>query len=497
MEGGSRSLRDVIREGREIKRRAREQQIDIRGRLKAPLEQEMKEKVQGILRDAIRDNQQWLQRELERVAQHYGVSAQVASRSFLKGLRTAFEGRIKLTARVCNIPLEEILRDDEKLAAIFQQTMFDFFRAVRNAMRRRNTLRQTLAFSTWSHWIDPHELERLRACYRDIPPSVVTEALVLRPRNPEGHIKDYLHRVEALKRIFPDVPDGTIRYAAEHYPRKAEAFLHHFLQQRKELIRAYQGIPLVTNHVIESALRASPKQPRKFINSFLHNMKRLRRKYGHILPEGVIKCASLSSMRNPEGFIEDYLKRLEAIRSHFPHFTPHTIHKIALRRTRNYLAFARRYDQQVKEMRHLYGSRLGDAFLRSLVLNHPRHPRKAVERFLQSVARLSEEYGDHPLVDPFVIKWAAMRHTKDPAHFLAQYVERLKHLQARYGRKVSLKILKIAALRYPRRAEAFVRWYCEMERRLLEDNPQRKRMFVRECLLKHPFAPFEELTELV
>lgn len=183
----------TIREGRNKKRLAKEEGVNLQGRNSGRFMEEARPSIESAITELVIANRDWIEDELAEAFGDFCGERVMTLSDVITVFQATFEKRLKLVARLEGDRPESLVEDDSRFAFILDQAVFDFIMSLRKSKLRGDSLLQSISLAELSHWLDPCEIDRLVKKYGGgVDASVIKTAALHYPKGPDTFIDNYV-----------------------------------------------------------------------------------------------------------------------------------------------------------------------------------------------------------------------------------------------------------------------------------------------------------------
>lgn len=263
MELNPKFTKEVINSGRKEKDEALEEDINIGGPTSNRYKDIIPHRIEELMDKALEQYREWIEGKLNKINAELPEESKISFDEMYEFFRATFEKRIKQQAKLAGERLEEWINGVD-LEDIFNQAAFDFIQSLKSSVRRGDKKMTALKFAELSHWLNPNDIENLKKQYPDIDESIIKNAALKTPSNPEAFIESYKQMIIDLTNKYPDIDQYVIKKVALGYPSNPEVFINGYKQRVVDLANKY---PDIDESVIKHASLHYPNDPHSYIKS--------------------------------------------------------------------------------------------------------------------------------------------------------------------------------------------------------------------------------------
>ena len=376
---------DVIRNGREYKSAAKEQDLVLSGN-----ERNVERDAALVSEVLLDDNQDWIDTKLGLIHKYFpGLEVSEVRAAYDKGLRTYV--RMCYRSHKASSPDSlDIFTDTGYLEELVFSYTFDFIQNLRQAGKHGMSAPRSLEFSQKSYRHNPDVLPILHKEFPEMDPWIITHATIGYPVSASSFLEGVRSGVSALQEKFPQVNEGVIEKSVVYNPLDPEARVKGLLATLPQLAEEF---PELSESSLWKAALSHPRDTSKFLRSAAARTEDLAVRYPGA-NRVLLEYAAINSPAMSEEFLKETIARRAALKASFPEFADSLMDGVALHHTVAPEEFLSNALKQRIELREKYPS-VDNWVIDTMVINCKK-PEEVLAQRLKEAGLLKERYPEVP-----------------------------------------------------------------------------------------------------
>lgn len=441
------AMRESIREGREVKKEAAENEIRLAGARGRRFEA-IQDNAHAVLDEVRRDYGGWIDAQREKFTDYLeDISPAEVDEAFREGLDIFLKMHVRLYRKTD--PEREVeLSDMRRLKEIVQAFAFDFIRVLQTAKDLDMGPRTGLEVARLAYRHNPDDLLEVARDYPEFEIGVIAHALTKTPLQTKEFLDQVRGRIPELNEKFPEFSEASITKAAVNYPKDPDGLLSRVRQgvaelsaefpdmepstlrgivmsrpkEAPQLLRDLRTIlpdlqrdyPDFGRDIVQQTALDSPRTVRARLDRMREQLPGLARDYSEF--DRSLLLRAVSSYRDPERYLAGVRTSVEALRQHFPEFELSEIQLVAIHHPNGAEQMLSQVREQLPSLKERYPDFL-EADLVRVQLSYA----KPEEFFDAAMKKLPDLQTTFPEVKPSALLHAAVHSPNDPEGYYRKF----------------------------------------------------------------------------